>query len=429
MQLNLLHLRNRLFISPWLERSVLSFSFCPFSANQTASYGSRSKAGGTNKKRPTVFHKSMMFGNHLLVDGEMDENRVLSPLSFQVVLSLLAAGSGGYTRRQLLTFFDADSVDQLNHFASRISEDIMADGDPAVGPRMRCSNGLWLDQSLTLKPSFKQILDSDYRAALNPVDFQTKAPNVRQQINSWVENETNGLVKDLIREGSLNNSVKLVFTNALYFKGAWDEDESPPLPSTEDRRNENFTRVPFMIGKRREFGRWYDGFERFCQVHKKQSEDRRCFSMAFCYPLTHTGDGCIAHVTETVMDVRDRSTPKFSCSSEVEASSMLRGLRVTLPFSGGRWKEMLNSFTGPKLYVFSILQKSFMETNEQGTEAATATTAILMSGCPACLPHVPKMKFIDRIPFLLYAGKDEYGGILMAKIDFFIMQVVNPLPI
>ena len=49
------------------------------------------------------------------------------------------------------------------------------------------------------------------------------APNGRQQINSWAENVISGLVKDLIHEKSLDNSVKLVFTNSLYFKGSWVE--------------------------------------------------------------------------------------------------------------------------------------------------------------------------------------------------------------
>ncbi|XP_028784296.1 serpin-ZX-like [Neltuma alba] len=108
-----------------------------------------------------------------LVSPKLDECRVVSPLSLQVVLSLLAAGSRGWTRRQLVNFFNADSVDHLNSLASQLSDVILADGDPVVGPCVRCSNALWLDQSLTLKPYFKHILDSDYRAAVNPVNFQT----------------------------------------------------------------------------------------------------------------------------------------------------------------------------------------------------------------------------------------------------------------
>ncbi|XP_028755131.1 serpin-ZX-like [Neltuma alba] len=197
MRLNLLHPRNRLSITPWLESGVLSFSLCPVSANQTASYNSRTGEGRETTEHPTVLEKSAMFGKCLLMDGKIAENKVVSPLSFQVVLSLLAAGSGGSTLRQLLKFFNTDSVDRLNHLASQISDVICADGDPAVGPRMRCANALWHNQPLTLKPSFKEILNSDYKTALNPVDFQTKALDVRQNINSWVENETNGLVKTL----------------------------------------------------------------------------------------------------------------------------------------------------------------------------------------------------------------------------------------
>ncbi|XP_028769429.1 serpin-ZX-like [Neltuma alba] len=407
MRQNLLHPRSRLSITQWLERSLLSF--WPVSVNQAASYCSR-RAGRKNQM-PSPIDPSAIFGKHLLMDEKLEENRVLSPFSFQLVLSLLAAGSAGFTRRQLVKFFGVDSVGRLNRDASQICGPIMADA--AVGPRMRCSTGLWLDQSLTLKASFKQILDSHYRAGLNPADFQAKATN-----EFLGGNETSGLVKDLIREGSLNSSVKLVFTNALYFKGAWRGESLPCLLSNSQEEQEDFDLDPFSAAmSKEEFGRWHRGYTMLIQQFKKPRKDERDAEMYFCFPGIDAEDGRRSLVRETLMDAGGHTTPKLNITSEMEACDALRGLGVTLPFSGGKLTEMLSRFNGRKLYVLSIFQKSVLEMNEQETEAASASTVIVTSGCPPSLPPVPTIRAEPGYPFFFH------GGLLAAKTDSAFMAL------
>ncbi|RHN70951.1 putative Serpin family protein [Medicago truncatula] len=66
-------------------------------------------------------------------------------------------------------------------------------------------------------------MSSDYKATLASVDFMFKAPEVRKEVNIWVEKETNGLIKELIPPGSVDSLTSLIFANALYFRGAWNE--------------------------------------------------------------------------------------------------------------------------------------------------------------------------------------------------------------
>lgn len=117
---------------------------------------------------------SLSFAKHLLLKGGENNNSVLSPLSIHVVLSLIAAGSKGSTRDQLLSFLKSNSTDHLNSLASQLVAVVFADGSLSGGPHLCFANGLWLDQSLSIKPSFKQIVNSDYKSALALVDFQTK---------------------------------------------------------------------------------------------------------------------------------------------------------------------------------------------------------------------------------------------------------------
>ena len=117
---------------------------------------------------------------HLLLTEGKDSNLILSPLSIHVVLILIEVGSKGPTLEQLLSFLKSKSNDQLNSFASELVAVVFADGSSSGGPRLSFANGVWVEKALPLKPSFKQVVDSSYKASLNQVDFQTK---VRRRIS------------------------------------------------------------------------------------------------------------------------------------------------------------------------------------------------------------------------------------------------------
>lgn len=114
---------------------------------------------------------------HLLQNEAKASNVVLSPLSIHVLLSLIAAGSKGPPLDQLLSFLKSNSTDNLNSFASQIVATVFADASPSGGPRLAFANGVWVDQSLPLKPSFKQVVDTLYKAKLSQADFKTKVIN------------------------------------------------------------------------------------------------------------------------------------------------------------------------------------------------------------------------------------------------------------
>ena len=121
---------------------------------------------------------SLGLAHHVAQNEAKGSNLVFSPLSIHVVLSLVAAGSKGPTRDQLLSFLKSKSTDDLNSLSSQLVSLVFADGGPAGGPRLSFANGVWVDQSHSLKHSFKQVVDDVYKAALNQVDFQTKVSSV-----------------------------------------------------------------------------------------------------------------------------------------------------------------------------------------------------------------------------------------------------------
>ncbi|KAL4649772.1 hypothetical protein ACB092_01G038600 [Castanea dentata] len=287
--------------------------------------------------------------------------------------------------------------------------------------------------SLSLKPSFKRVVDTNYKAALKQVDFQTKAAEVTSTVNLWAEKETSGLIKVVLPSGSVDSTTRLIFANALYFKGAWDEkfDASATEESDFHLLNGSSVQVPFMTSKRKQIVGAYDGFK-VLELPYKQGEDKRKFSMYFFLPDAKDGLPALVekvgsesgfldcHLPEQKVKVGEFRIPKFKISFGFEASKLLKELGLVLPFSGeADLTEMVDSLVGQNLYVSSIFHKSFIEVNEEGTEAAAASAAVMEL---ASLPP-PKMDFVADHPFLFLIREDLTGTVL------FVGHVLNPLAI
>lgn len=367
---------------------------------------------------------------HLFSKEASDKNLVFSPLSLHVVLSIIAAGSKGPTLDQLLTFLRSKSTDHINSFASQLVTVVLSDGAPAGGPRLSFADGVWVEQTLSLLPSFKQLVSTDYKATLASVDFQNKAVEVANEVNSWAEKETNGLVKELLPPGSVDSTTRLIFANALYFKGAWKDkfDASTTKDYDFHLLNGNSVKVPFMTSKKKQYIGAFDGFK-VLGLPYNQGEDKRQFTMYFFLPDAKDG---LSALTEKLasesgyledklpnqkVQVGDFRIPRFKISFGLEASNVLKELGVVLPFTGGGLTELVDSPVGQNLCVSDIFHKSFIEVNEEGTEAAAATAATILLRSAFSSTTID---FVADHPFLFLIREDLTGTVL------FIGQVLNP---
>ncbi|KAI3465382.1 hypothetical protein Pfo_022045 [Paulownia fortunei] len=374
---------------------------------------------------------SLSLAKHVISTKAKDTNLVFSPLSIHVVLGLIAAGSKGPTQDQLLGFLKSKSGEELNSLSSQLVTLLFADGGPLGGPRLSFANGVWVDQSLSLKPAFKEIVENAYKAASNHVDFQTKAVQVTKEVNTWADKETNGLIKDILPSDSVDATTRLIFANAVYFKGVWNEkfDASVTKVHKFFLLNGSSVEVPFMTSKKKQYVRAFDGFK-VLGLPYKQGEDKRKFSMYFFLPDAKDGlpalvekvsseSGFIEHhLPYQQVKVGDFRIPKFKIAFGFEASEVLKGQGLVLPFSGNGLTEMVDSAVGQNLYVSSIFHKSFIEVNEEGTEAAAASAGVVkLRG----LLNEDTLDFVADHPFL-FVIREEMTGVVL-----FIGQVLNPL--
>ncbi|GKA12900.1 serpin-ZX-like protein [Tanacetum coccineum] len=258
---------------------------------------------------------------------------------------------------------------------------------------------VWVEKTLSLKPSFKQVLETVYNAASNQVDFQNKAAEITNKVNLWAHQQTNGLIKEILPVGAVDDTTRLIFVNAVYFKGAWNEmfDLSKTKDYDFHLLDGSKVQVPFMTSKKKQFMCEYDGFK-VLRLPYSQGEDERHFTMYFFLPNEKDG------LPQLIRKI---------------ASDMLKELGLVLPFIG---KEGLNEMVdnpsmGQNLYVSSIHHKSFIEVNEEGTEAAAVTAGIVML-MSLRRPDV-KVDFVADHPFFFVIREDISGVVL------FMGQVID----
>lgn len=253
-----------------------------------------------------------------------------------------------------------------------------------------------------------------------------------RDVNSWAEKETNGLIKEVLPDGSVDSTTKLILANALYFKGAWNEPFNASSTKDHDFHllNGSTVKAPFMTSKKKQVIGVFDGFK-VLKLPYKQGQDKRSFSMYFFLPDAKDGLPALVeklgsesgllerYLPYERVEVGDFRVPRFKISFGFEASETLKGLGLVLPFSGGGGlTEMVDSPVGKNLYVSSIFHKSFIEVNEEGTEAAAASAGVIEL---RSLNISRKIDFVADHPFLFVIREDMTGTTL------FTGHVIDPL--
>ncbi|XP_024178234.1 serpin-ZX [Rosa chinensis] len=307
-----------------------------------------------------------------LLESEFkDKNLIFSPLSIHIVLSLIAARTNN---PQFLSFLKSKSIDDLNSLAFNLITSVLADSPSRGGPRLNATNGLWVDESIPLEDSYKQVVLDSYKAALNQVDFKTDPEQVRIQVNSWVDKETRGLIPEILPPGSVGSGMCLIFANAL------------------DCALEDFDNGTY-------------------------ADDPRYFSMLWLLPDARDGLPALTervcsesrfldrHLNSfTTVRVKKFLIPKFKISSGFEASGVLKKIGL-----------------GDGCDLMAIFHESVIDVDENGTTAAAATCAETWD----CDGDFSKPKEIDEFvadhPFMFLIRENRTRTVL------FMGQVLNPL--
>ncbi|XP_061446591.1 leukocyte elastase inhibitor-like isoform X1 [Rhineura floridana] len=308
-------------------------------------------------------------------------NIFFSPLSVSAALAMVVLGARGNTAAQLSKTFHFDVVEDLHSRFQALNADINKSGAPYI---LKLANRLYGEKTYTFLQEFLASTQKLYGAELSTVDFQNASDNARNQINQWVENQT---------EGSLNELTKLVLVNAIYFKGSWaekfQEEDTEELPFRLNKKEKKTVKMMFLKKK------LPLGYIPECKCHVLELPYKgKELSMLILLPddIEDNSTGLEQLEKQLTLEKLQEWTqpgkmysnseiyvhlPKFKLEESYDLKSDLAALGLLDVFDSG--KADLSGMSGTQdLHVSKIVHKSFIEVNEEGTEAAAATAAMVM---------------------------------------------------
>ncbi len=355
-------------------------------------------------------------------------NVLVSPYSLFEALGMVYAGARGQTADELAKALECPGLEPEAAAAAfgRLRTDIAAHALLSKN-ELRIANRLWGQQDFPLLPEYVQTIGAQFDAAPELLDFGQREA-AAQRINAWASEQTAGKIPAIVGADDFDELTRFVLTNAVYFKADWVK----AFPASNTRRGEFASPkakqpVQYMHLRTRCKYAQSEGVQLASIPYKG---DR--FSMVFLLPdVGRPYERLEASITpERLHDwlaaLRLREVelklPKFRFDATLELNPTLVALGVTSVFSP-KQSDLSGISVAAKeqmLFVNQVRQKTFIEVNEQGTEAAAVTAIVSGAGGFAPKEREQVVKFHAERPFLFLIRDDETGVIL------FLGRVVRP---
>jgi len=371
---------------------------------------------------PQAIASSNDFGVALFtkVAEEENKNLMLSPLSASAALTMLLNGCGGDTYTQLqgtLNYPSGMTIGDINEAYKSLVDQLLK-ADPKV--KLALANAIFYRNGFSVKAPFLEIMHNDYKATVDDLDFST--PAALTTINKWASDNTNKKIPKVLDE--IEGDAVMFVMNALYFNGDWSYQFDKSL--TEERAfypdgdgTVNVSTMNGEVGSKVVYRNDYKAIEmpygrtNFTMVVIVPQGTLSSFYTSFTHQswsqLTAELDGK-AEFGKTIVFM-----PKFKFDYEKYLNDQLISMGMVDAFS--QYKADLSGISDNQIYVSFVKQNTFVEVDEEGTEAAAVTTIAIFD--TVSMPPKPTTFVIDK-PFI-FAIRERTTNVLL-----FIGQVVNP---
>nr|XP_061834175.1 leukocyte elastase inhibitor-like isoform X1 [Nerophis lumbriciformis] len=315
-------------------------------------------------------------------------NVFVSPFSISSALAMVYLGARGDTAAQMEQALSFRSGEGIHADFQTLNEDINSSSATYI---LKVANRLYGEKTSKFIAEFLDATLKYYKADLKAVDFIGASEACRAEINSWVEEQTENKIKDLLKPGTLSATTRLALVNAIYFKGNWKHMFNPGNTCEQPFKvNQNVTTKVQMMYLKEKLPYNYIpelGLQ-ILEMPYKGDE----LSMVILLPEEST-DGSdpllklekeLTHSTLSEWTKRDNMDvytdvvvhlPKFKLEEEYELNEPLAKLGMTNVFCAA--KADLSGMNGEgRLSLSTVAHKAFVEVNEEGSEAAAATAGI-----------------------------------------------------
>lgn len=348
-------------------------------------------------------------------DGK--SNIVISPLSLSVALQMTYNGADGATAKAMAQALEVKNLSRtaLNQENAAL---LALLAEPTSGVELHIANSLWTRQTLTPLPDFVQRNQSYYKATLGDLSGGADA------INGWVSQQTNAKIPTIVTPADVSKS-EAILANAVYFKGAWAKAFKTPDTKTEKFTPESGQAQEVPLMKQSGRFRYFEnekyqavGLPYRQGVSAPADKIMKHASVEMTILLPRPGvkfHDFIAGLTPATFTPNaalrdgDVGLPRFKTEYSAEMKAPLSALGMGLAFDAQK-ANFSKMFSGGKFYIGFVKHKTYLDVNEQGTEAAAAT-AVGMTRMAMPRPQNPFTMIVNR-PFV-FAIRDIHSGAIL----------------
>ncbi|XP_017384368.1 serpin B6-like [Cebus imitator] len=355
--------------------------------------------------------------------GENNLNNIFfSPMSISSALAMVFMGAKGNTAAQMsqaLSFSKIGSEDGDIHqgFQSLLAEINRTDTQYLL----RTANRLFGEKSYDFHTSFTDSCGKFYQANVKQLDFLNDTETSRTHINTWIAEKTEGKITEMLSPDSVDSLTKLILVNAIYFKGNWESQfEKHRTRKMSFKISKNKEKPVQMMSKESTFKTTY--------VRKISSQILvlpyvgQELNMIIILPSENTDlkmvekkisyERFVEWTKPDKLQAREMEVffPRFKLEESYNMADVLRSMGMVDAFEQDR-ADFSGMSSKKDLYLSKVMHKSFVEVNEEGTEAAAATEDEIVYCCASytlrfCADH-PFLFFIQHIKTnsVLFCGR------------------------
>ena len=326
-----------------------------------------------------------------------------SPFSIITAFGMAYKGASGDTSQE---------IEKALGFTSGLHADLGSYArDVDKSGQISSANRVWLRNGLKLNKDFQSTLYLYYDSEPEELDFENKTEESRKKINDWVSSKTNNRINDLLQ--TLNPETQMILTNAVYFNARWEKTFDKALTVSEDFYDgERVTKVPMMKQRDNFYFAEFDGVK----ILRLPYEQGR-MSMIILLPpkennnlLENLDAETLKHWVSSLERYEvDLWLPKFKTEKRYELAKLFNALGVKLAFTN--FADFSGITDDEKLKIDAIIHQTFIDVDEEKTEAAAATAITLLRA--TAMPVKPKfVEFHADHPFVYFIW-DNYTGTIL----------------
>jgi len=337
-------------------------------------------------------------------------NVFVSPTSIAIALSMTYNGASGETQQAMANALELQgmSLDNINQ-ANNTLKASLENADPAV--QMSIANSLWARQGISFNPEFIKQNQQFYGAKVTELDFAK--PDSSNIINNWVKENTRGKIDNIV--GQLKPDDVLFLINAIYFKGNWTKkfDKSQTTERPFNLSNGSQKQHPMMSqsGKYR----YYEN-ETFQAVSLPYGKGRMSLYVFLPSKTTNLNtfqqqlksENWQQWMNQFRMRQGSVELPRFKFDYDIKLNNALKALGMETAFSN---QANFSNMTSASVAINEVKHKTFVEVNEEGTEAAAATSVGMVLTSARMPAEEPFQMVVDR-PFFCAIRDNQTGTIL-----------------